>query len=52
MACYEPLTHLREVEVAAPQALLLFVDIQNYTCHPDGALHRSHAARGKQDVSH
>ena len=37
-ATFRPQTHLREVAIERPaQAALLFIDVQNYNCHPSGA---------------
>ncbi|KAK9804842.1 hypothetical protein WJX72_008277 [[Myrmecia] bisecta] len=36
MAAYEPQTHLREAAIEQGKTALLYVDVQNYNCHPDG----------------
>ena len=35
-AAYKPETHLRERAIVPKQAALLFIDVQNYNCHPSG----------------
>lgn len=36
-AAYKPQTHLRQAAVVPKEAAVLFIDVQNYNCHPDGA---------------
>lgn len=45
-ATYEPMDAYREIPVVFEEAALLFIDVQNYNCHPDGALYG-----GNPDVS-
>lgn len=45
-ACYSPQTQLREAAISLKRSALLFVDIQNFSCHRDGACHQ-----GVPDVS-
>jgi hypothetical protein len=35
-AFYKPQTHLREKAVVPSEAAVLFIDVQNYNCSPDG----------------
>ena len=35
-AAYKPATHLRERAIVPKEAALLFIDVQNYNCHPSG----------------
>ena len=35
-AAYKPETHLRERVIVPKEAALLFIDVQNYNCHPSG----------------
>ena len=36
-ATFKPQIHLREAAIEPEQAALLYVDVQNYNCHPEGA---------------
>ena len=36
-ATYEPQPHLRDVAIDTQRAALVFIDVQNFNCHPDGA---------------
>ncbi|BDA47138.1 probable peroxyureidoacrylate/ureidoacrylate amidohydrolase RutB at C-terminar half [Coccomyxa sp. Obi] len=36
-ATYKPQTHLRQIPVVPNEAAVLFIDVQNYNCHKDGA---------------
>ena len=36
-ATYKPQTHLRQISVVPSEAAVLFIDVQNYNCHKDGA---------------
>lgn len=36
-ATYKPQTHLRQIPVVPSEAAVLFIDVQNYNCHKDGA---------------
>lgn len=37
LATYKPQTHLRQIPVVPNEAAVLFIDVQNYNCHKDGA---------------
>ena len=34
---YKPQTHLRQAAVVPGEAAVLFIDVQNYNCHPEGS---------------
>ena len=36
-ATFKPQTHLRQIPVVPGEAAVLFIDVQNYNCHKDGA---------------
>ncbi len=36
-ATYMPQTHLRQIPIVLNEAAVLFIDVQNYNCHKDGA---------------
>lgn len=36
-ATYKPQTHLRQISVVPSEAAVLFIDVQNYNCHKEGA---------------
>ncbi len=36
-ATYKPQTHLRQIPVVPTEAAVLFIDVQNYNCHRQGA---------------
>ena len=40
-ATFKPQIHVREAPVDPKRAALLFVDVQNFSCHPSGACHES-----------
>lgn len=42
-AAFKPQLHLREAPLDPSKAALLYIDIQNYNCHPDGALYDGNA---------
>lgn len=35
-AAYAPQVHLRQKAVVPSEAAVLFIDVQNYNCHPEG----------------
>jgi hypothetical protein len=41
-AYYQPQPMLREVAIDPAQSVVLFVDIQNYNCHRDGAMYHAY----------
>ncbi len=52
-AAYKPKTHLREKMIVPTEAALLFIDVQNYNCHPSGveAAHFGKASCSMQYVA-
>uniref|UniRef100_A0A7S3R783 Isochorismatase-like domain-containing protein n=1 Tax=Dunaliella tertiolecta TaxID=3047 RepID=A0A7S3R783_DUNTE len=48
MAFYRPVTGSRDVPIEPNQAACIFIDMQNYNCHPDGACLKEAGASASQ----
>ncbi len=48
MAYYRPATTGRQAPLVPAASALLFIDVQNYNCHRDGAIYRSLTQQQKQ----